>query len=435
MPSPRREGAHEEQTAATSASRDGQHTLFYYPYASFRDEQRLLLRTAALFFDRLFLLDPEKATGGTVGVGPAADDARLLDQHGILERVTPEEVIRDHGVAIAAAIRQDFEDAHFLELCEQSGRHDTWTIALAKVPAEIRNDPKFQPLDRAMQRFLGEVTSEIAAGVMPYAERYAEMLVRTADSDVVYDEYREIEGRDVEYRYADYPLPLGESIMINHALFGGLLHTEATPVTDDPFHKAALDHKLARARNLPTIAPVLDDRRQQRRLTTDQLARTALEDDELRLPAMRPDVPLEAVLDYRDAHGDELATARTRLAAIARRIREEPWTPEFEEELDHSVIPDLADELAQTEKARDSWLRSRRGRLALRGAGLGAGTAGTVVALVMAPTPLLPVSIALGALALFANTVVPGAELVDDWRTGKRGVAANGLNYLIRPLD
>ena len=62
-------------------------------------------------------------------------------------------------------------------------------------------------------------------------------------------------------------LPLGESIMINHALFGGLLHTEATPVTDAPFHKAALDPKLARTRKLPTIAPVLDDLRRQRRLT------------------------------------------------------------------------------------------------------------------------------------------------------------------------
>ncbi len=72
--------------------------------------------------------------------------------------------------------------------------------------------------------------------------------------------------------------------MINHALFGSLLHTEATPVTDDLFHRAVLHYKLARAGQLPTIAPVLDDRRRARRLTTDQLARTALEDDELRLP-------------------------------------------------------------------------------------------------------------------------------------------------------
>ena len=104
-----------------------------------------------------------------------------------------------------------------------------------------------------------------------------------------------------------------------------------------------------------------------------------------------PKVPIGAVLDYREAHIDELAQTRIRLAAMAHRIREEPWTPEFEEELDHVVVPNLAaDELATTERARDSWFRSRRGRLALRGIGLAAATAATVAAFVMAPTPLLP---------------------------------------------
>lgn len=140
------------------------------------------------------------------------------------------------------------------------------------------------------------------------------------------------------------------------------------------------------------------------------------------------------MFDYRDAHASELALARARLAAISRRIREEPWTAEFEEELDHVVIPEISDELAEVEKARDAWLRSRRGRLALRGAGLGAGTAGAVASFVMAPTPLLPVSIALLALGLFADTVVPSAELVDDWRAGRESVSANGLNYLIKRL-
>jgi hypothetical protein len=36
---------------------------------------------------------------------------------------------------------------------------------------------------------------------------------------------------------------------------------------------------------------------------------------------------------------------------------------------------------------------------------------------------------------LFADSVVPGAESVNDWRAGQRSVSANGLNYLIRPLD
>jgi hypothetical protein len=34
------------------------HTLFYYPYASFTDAQLPLLKATALWFDRLVILDP-----------------------------------------------------------------------------------------------------------------------------------------------------------------------------------------------------------------------------------------------------------------------------------------------------------------------------------------------------------------------------------------
>ena len=58
-------------------------------------------------------------------------------------------------------------------------------------------------------------------------------------------------GRDragIEYRYAEYPLPLGESVMTTHALFAGLLHSGATPITDERFHKRVLDLKIYRCR-------------------------------------------------------------------------------------------------------------------------------------------------------------------------------------------
>ncbi len=47
------------------------------------------------------------------------------------------------------------------------------------------------------------------------------------DQVPVYDEFREgYEGGGVEYRYADFPLALGEAIMMNHALLAALLHAE-----------------------------------------------------------------------------------------------------------------------------------------------------------------------------------------------------------------
>jgi hypothetical protein len=61
------------------------------------------------------------------------------------------------------------------------------------------------------------------------------------------------EGQVAGFRQADFPLPLGESIMINHALFGGLLEIGATPITDDRFHNDILSYKIARTRNRPEV--------------------------------------------------------------------------------------------------------------------------------------------------------------------------------------
>ncbi len=44
-----------------------------------------------------------------------------------------------------------------------------------------------------------------------------------AETGQAYHEYREGYDANVEYRYADFPLALGEAIMMNHALFAGRL--------------------------------------------------------------------------------------------------------------------------------------------------------------------------------------------------------------------
>lgn len=104
------------------------HTLFYYPYGSFVDKQAPLLKAAALYFDKLFILDPEKASGSEIGAIAVADDVRLLEQSGIVERIAPEDVLLAHEDAIVAAIQADLTDAQFLSLCETSGRAQSWRL-------------------------------------------------------------------------------------------------------------------------------------------------------------------------------------------------------------------------------------------------------------------------------------------------------------------
>ncbi len=107
----------------------------------------------------------------------------------------------------------------------------------------------------------------------------------------------------IEYRYADLALALGEAVMVNHALFAGLLQAGATPISD------------------------------------------------------------------------HLQQARQRLAAMARRIRQEPWTTDFAAELEHQTIPYLMDELNPSACIRNSLLQSNRSLLAPIGCSTGSTAA------------------------------------------------------------
>jgi hypothetical protein len=61
------------------------HSIFYYPYATLGVEQSPLLKVAALYFDKLFMLDPMKASWATIGAGGRESDLRLLESEGILD--------------------------------------------------------------------------------------------------------------------------------------------------------------------------------------------------------------------------------------------------------------------------------------------------------------------------------------------------------------
>lgn len=57
------------------------HSIFYYPYASFTDNQSPLLKVAAIYFDKLYILDPEKSSSGMIGIQDpkVAKDVALLE--------------------------------------------------------------------------------------------------------------------------------------------------------------------------------------------------------------------------------------------------------------------------------------------------------------------------------------------------------------------
>ena len=168
------------------------HSIFYYPYATFMDDQSPLLKVAAIYFDKLYIMDPEKSSSGIIGLQDpqAAKDVALLESKdvGILERVAPEDVVEKYETAIAKAVRDDLQDKEFLDHCATSEK-SYWTIALAKIPKAIREDPKLKPKDTAMQRLMGEVPrGAVDHASRFYDETYIERMQSVYSEQSVYDE-------------------------------------------------------------------------------------------------------------------------------------------------------------------------------------------------------------------------------------------------------
>lgn len=415
-----------------NASAEGaEHSLFYFPYASLADPQAPLLKLAALWFDALYMLDPRKASLETIGAPAATHEIELLSRplsgeaEPILRPLAPEEILVDEAAhsAIAGAVREDLTDPAFVERCSKSPK-TAWTLALEKVPAGLRDDPKFAPLDNSMRRFMAETAADAADLEDP---EYREVELDEDDAPDIYDEYRETAEGVREYRYADYPVALGESLMVNHALIGGLQQRGAVPVTDDPFHHDILALKLDRAHQRPEFAALLADRRKKRSLKEDRMAALALSDKLIALPALSPKVPLDSIVEWRRDHADELGAARRELALLALEIQESPWSADFEEAVERR-LRSLRECLKEAEQARTGWLKSKRGKLALQGTGLTVGTAAAVASVTLGVAPLVPVVFALG---LVADTVVPGLDLLREWRKERQSATENGLHYLV----
>ncbi len=229
-----------------------QHKVFYYPYSYFADNQSPVLKLAAIYFDKIYILDPELAHHDGIGISNGMKyNVTQLEDAGILERVTPTEVFQskenvDYQQLITEGIKSDLADPEFQQLC-QTNQKQGWNISLAKIPEEYRNDPKKRDDEMRQMLRVGGQYGEIYHGVNQYDE-------------VIYDEVRD--GR-IEYRvtqgYESVDLAFGEAVMMNHALVSGLLYKGATPITNDPFHHEIFQLKISRALSNPLVQEVLED--------------------------------------------------------------------------------------------------------------------------------------------------------------------------------
>lgn len=373
--------------------------IFYYPYASLGEKQMSMLKAVALYFDKLFVLDPMKSSWARVGLGEYEHEIQLLESEGILQRVSPEEVMHQYEQVIASAIHDDLNDAEYRRLCDQESTA-SWTLALAKVPESIRDDPKFQPIDQSMRNTLNDVGQTYYEGS-------------------VYDEYIETYAGATEFRFADYPFAVGEAIMLNHALIGSLLYTDAVPLTDELIHSKLLNYKLKKAQQVPEIRAVIEDRRSKLDYAHASAAVQALSD--IDLGVIPTEMSLERFLEYRTRHKDELAAARDKLDWMVREINQQPWTTEFDDEINHKLIPQLHDAMKPVQKSWSKWTTA---------AGIALG--GAAVALGIFGSPLTPVAVGVAGLTVAKDVGLGGFDWYQDWKNAK---SQNGLHYLMKLKD
>jgi hypothetical protein len=397
-----------------------EHSVFYYPYATLNADQLPLLKAAALYFDRLLVLDPSRASWVTI----AGDDdgrraaAALLDA-GILAPLDPVEELPRIEQRLVQSMEEDLADERFLELCRPRESR-WWTLSLEKVPAELRDDPRFAPRDAAMRRLMTSAgrASGLAGATGEYREVYASYReVRGQGAQDVYDEY--VDG--AEYRYVDVPFAVGESLMLNHALLLGLGYG-AVPITDDPVHRAVLDLKLARLAGDARTQEAITKRRDM--LSASRAAADLITDERLDLPALRQDVDIEVLLDFRSSsEGEALEAVRRRMALLAAQLDSEPWDAAFEREVGRRLLPQVADQMDAFTEAVRSWQKQKKRRI-LHGVGAAAGVAGAALTMAVAP----PLALAAGALGL-VQAAQPGAELLMSRGEGEPDLR-RGLNYL-----
>jgi hypothetical protein len=98
-----------------------------------------------------------------------------------------------------------------------------------------------------MRPLISDCPQEVAGESAQYRGRAGENpseYYEYAETGQAYDEYCEGYEADVEYRYADFPLALGQAIMMNHACSRACSIGIRARARDDPFHNNGLHYLL-----------------------------------------------------------------------------------------------------------------------------------------------------------------------------------------------
>ncbi|MDD9380363.1 hypothetical protein M8Z33_27655 [Streptomyces sp. ZAF1911] len=393
---------------------DSRFAALYYPYADVRPSRGLL--EACLYFDRVHVLEPNffRPPGhpGRLSDVPHAAGMAPLVEAGVIEPIGPDLLGFAQGNS-----REPLLDEDNLALLRASIEADLADPALVRLAAD--RAPASWRIPTGQQLFwngLGLLLERPQNQISVLTERvdyYQSYMSSSGYHASQFARPAEDRWRDAADLQVDVPYLEAESLIIGVVLLA-CAEFGLSPITDARFHQNFLRQKLSRMYEDPelrdAIRPVLPSVREQD---------IGLHTLQLHLPRLAL-ADAAGVLKLRERCAGSLERFRTHFRQIGLQAAEQPWTPEFQEEVRRIVATEV-----------DPALEELRARLGEAGRGLGIEVITTVPQ--SAPLSLLA-TLAPGvspAVSLAAGAGAAAVTSLAKYLTSRRGMRRHGLYFLL----
>lgn len=412
----------------------------YYPYARCTDEGTL--KRAILIFDEVGFVDPTspKIRDGLITdkrevAQSVMDDWKVIrDAYGVLlERDIvklhdPEALIAEHDELLSGALKADLDDNEMWQLCTgDPGQTTSWSILRRKVPKSA-----FKYLNSQVSPRVGFVIQQAEDRVLEsnfenFSEYYRYVFhdrkvaeERDAKIYIKDAQERELYLKDFEFSCV-FPYLHGSSLSTNTALL--LAETKnLLPFTDSKLHHRMVTAKYRRAAKqieeqtvpLHGVTPFHPEKIRRTALT---LLETVVPDECIQHMSI-PDC-----IRYREANIDTFARLKEYIGELVSQLESEPWTQEFEREVQGIVHQRIVPEARRAKDKGIDVYEKLFGKLAKR----------TSFALTPALVASVLADLSLSAMLVAGSAATFGAVLPDliDTVVEKRTANRNSLTYLL----
>lgn len=243
----------------------------YYPYASIRNQDALI--QSLLYFDKIHVLSPYEWT-----IRENLKQIReISSDKDLISIINPLRILEDYGGEFFESVKDDINDQYFGRIKKEEKTPFEWILYDEKLGINIK---RTFPDKITMQNGLAYVEGD-----------------------------------------------LGESILINHTILA-CIGDKLTPFTDKKNHQDVLIHKMQR--NFEKYKKEYLSKRDVKEVRQNLLAQEVIKTS---LPSVEG-IKVTDVLNFRDGHKRELKSFRKGMASLADKLKSEPWSPEFEAEIE-----------------------------------------------------------------------------------------------------